>query len=209
MSVDDAVLFADAELAQGRLVVLELGPVATVVRIGREIRDAIARLWSAGRAVVLTTMPPMQGGQEDRDEEGPTTMAEDPGLRRMVGRYDVLASESEDGGVQRGQSGRRDPESDVVAWRALVAKIGSRPARALLAGGGYAVRSHLWPQHVLYIVTPEIIKVVNEGIYVSSICVVATDGGSRWDAVLNRISLLEAGADGEVQVYATGELRRR
>src|SRR5260370_1947509 len=106
----------------------------------------------------------------------------------------------------RGGEGRGggDPESDVVAWRALVEKIGKRQARAIFSGGGYAVRSWLWPEHVLYVVTPEIIKVVNQGVHVSSICVVPLDGGSRWDAVLNPISLLEAGGGRRVAGVAPG-----
>jgi hypothetical protein len=97
---------------------------------------------------------------------------------------------------------------EFKAWRGLVERIGQRQARGLLAGGGYAVRSQLWPT-VLYVVTPDEIKVIDRGRQMSRICIVATDNSSIWDTVLARIQLLESGPDGEVQVYATGQIQNR
>jgi hypothetical protein len=83
--------------------------------------------------------------------------------------------------------------------------IGARDAQAMLAGGGVAVRSQLWPG-LIYIVAQDIIRVVNQGMLVGRICIVPVDGGSIWDAILSRIQLLQSGADGEAQVFGSGNI---
>ncbi len=211
MDLEGAVRFADAELAQGRFVIVEFGAESLVVRVGREIADFVRRLWKGVGKVTVTTMVPLRGGQEERtgyDSDLPLGAAGPTGAVEMppaFGDFDGV----EEGGRRARRVGRSiaSPEAEVRAWRALVDRIGERTARGMLAGGGYAVRSKLWP-HLLYVVTPETVKVVNQGMQVSRICIVATDGGSVWDAVLSRIQLLESGADGEVQVFATGQLQR-
>lgn len=192
LGLDETVKFADAELAQGRVVILEMGEESMVVRVGKDIIEFVKRLFGKGQPTV-TTMAPMAGGAIDVP----------PPMPPSVGYHDGATAES-----PRRRDGQRyaPPEAEMRAWTALVERIGERGARGMLAGGGYAVRSAIWP-YILYVVTPEIIKVVNQGVHVSSICIVTTDGSSVWDTVLNRIQLLEAGADGEVQVYATGRVQ--
>lgn len=194
LGLDETVKFADAELAQGRVVILEIGSESQVIRIGEDIVAWVKRLFGKGQPT-LTTLAPMAGGAVEIP----------PPIPPLFARRDY------DGPVATGQpsvDGRRyaPPEAEVRAWNTLVERIGERGARGMLAGGGYAVRSTLWP-YIVYVVTPEIIKVVNQGVHVSSICIVTTDGSSVWDTVLNRIQLLEAGADGEVQVYAAGRVQ--
>lgn len=195
MSIDGAVWFADSEIALGRAVILEIGAESLVVRIGQEIRDFISRVLGGRKEPkpTLTTITPMAGGEIDS--------APIPEPMPLPRRYD-----SEAPSLGREVTVRRSaPEADIRAWGALVERIGLRSARGMLVGGGYAVRSALWP-YILYVVTPDIIKIVNQGMQVGRICIVAQDGGSIWDVVLNRIQLLESGVDGEVQVYATGQL---
>lgn len=196
MSIDGAVWFADSEIALGRAVILEIGDESLVVRVGHEIKDFIRRVLGGKKEPkpTLTTITPLAGGQMD---EPPMPI---PIPRRYDGQPGAEAR-----AVPQQRMPYTSPEADIRAWGALVERIGERSARAMLAGGGYSVRSTLWP-YVIYVVTPEIIKVINQGMQVGRICIVALDGGSIWDVILNRIQLLESGIDGEVQVYATGQL---
>ncbi len=204
LTLRGAVRFADAELAAGRAVILEMGEESLIVRKGREIIGAI-RKWLGRGKPVLTTITPMAGGQENAAAEIPLP----PVLPYQRSDQPEAAAMAEPG--RYGGDGLRrrlvSPTADVVAWNALVDRIGERAALGMLAGGGWAVRSTMWPG-VLFVVTPEIIKIVNQGMHVSSICIVSRDGGSIWDVVLNRIQLLSSGADGEVQVFATGAFQR-
>lgn len=203
MSIEGAVWFADSEIAMGRAVILEIGAESLVVRVGREIRDFISRVLGGRKEPkpTLTTITPMAGGEID-----PPPIPDIP--MPPPRRYDGAQAEAPRYGGTLAREVtvyRSAPEADIRAWGALVERIGERSARGMLVGGGYAVRSALWP-YILYIVTPDIIKIVNQGMQVGRICIVAQDGGSIWDGVLNRIQLLEGGVDGEVQVYATGQL---
>lgn len=197
LSLAEAVKFADTELAQHRAVIVEIGSESLVVRTGKEIIDFVRRVLGGKKEPkpTVTTLTPMAGGAVDR--------LPPPNPIVMPTQYDgPVALEAR---MPRTIMPRTPPEADLRAWQALIERIGERAARAIIAGGGFSVRSTLWP-YVLYVVTPDIIKVVNQGVQVSRICIVAQDGGSIWDAVLNRIQLLEAGIDGEVQVFATGAL---
>lgn len=204
MCLADAVRFADSELAQGRLVFLEMGEESWMIRKGREIAEWVKKLFKpgAGEQPKVTTFAPMAGGEIDVAE-----VPEMPPLptRRDYGR-DVQMEGQGPRPYPTANPPRVAPPAEIRAWEALCARIGTHAALAMVAGGGYAVRSKLW-RHVLYVVTPEIIKVVNQGVQVSAICIIPTDGVSVWDAVLNRISLLEAGEEGEVQVFGTGQLQ--
>lgn len=199
LSLSEAVHFADAELALHRAVILEIGSESLVVRTGKEIIDFVRRVLGGKKEPkpLVTTLTPMAGGAVDR--------LPPPNPMVMPLRYDGPAAMEAPMNRMPGTLSRTPPEADLRAWQALIERIGERAARAIIAGGGYSVRSTLWP-YVLYVVTPDIIKVINQGVQVSRICIVALDGGSIWDAVLNRIQLLEAGIDGEVQVFATGAL---
>jgi len=196
LSLSEAVMFADTELASHRAVILEIGSESLVVRAGKEIRDFIRRVLGGkkGPKPLLTTLTPMAGGAVDI-----------PPPVLMPPRYDgpQAMPMEERGGRMPSTLRHTPPEVDMRAWQALVERIGERAARAIIGGGGFSVRSTLWP-YVLYVVTPDIIKIINQGVQVSRICIVAIDGGSIWDAVLNRIQLLEAGVDGEGQIFATG-----
>lgn len=203
LSLWEAVAFADAELAQGRAVIVEVGTESQIVRVGKEIVDFVRRLFGRGQKAqpTVTSLTPMAGGETEQPPEGPAPLV--PYLARYYRGGNSPPSVMEDSS-RRGH--RAAPEAEMRAWDALVARIGESAARGLLNGGGYTVRSTLWPS-VIYVVTPEIIKVVYFGMQVGRICIVASDGASIWDVVLNRIQLLHAGVDGEAQVFATGELR--
>ena len=109
------------------------------------------------------------------------------------------------------EQGRQPGKEEVTvlnprAWRALVATEGEAAVAPLLHGGAIPVRSALWP-NVVYLVRTDQIAVLREGQQVASICLQLADGGPVWDVVANRLQLLRAGPDGEVQVWATGNLR--
>src|SRR5712692_7059020 len=66
MSLEDTVAFADAEMAVGRAVIVEIGAESLLVRKGREIADFIRRvLGGKPGKVEVSTITPMAGGQEN------------------------------------------------------------------------------------------------------------------------------------------------
>jgi len=210
MTLEGSVMFVDEELARGRLVILDIAGESWVIRTGREVVDFVRRVLGGKKEPQpkLTTLSPMAGGSGE-DGTGATEAMPVPMPVMPRADYDgpgAMAVEApRPYGLQ--QPRMADPRAEVRSWQELVARIGETAARAMLVGGGYAVRSKLWP-YVVYVVTPQTIKVINQGVQVSSICIISPDSSPLWDVVLNRIDLLQAGVEGEVQVFATGEIRR-
>lgn len=105
------------------------------------------------------------------------------------------------GGPERTTNSRPlDLAAEMRAWQGLVDAEGEAAALSLVRNGAIAVESALWPR-VYYLVTTSTIKVLREGHIVTALCLQPADGASIWDAVATRLSLLRAGATGEIQVW--------
>lgn len=133
LSVEDTVQFADSELAQGRLVFLEMGDDSWMIRTGREIADWVKKLFKpgAGKQPKVTTFAPMAGGELDVADlpEFPPVPA-----RRYTDGPQV---EARGYGERPATLSRVAPPAEIKAWEALCARIGNHAALAMVVGGGY------------------------------------------------------------------------
>ena len=208
--------FVDARLAEGRAVVAESGGQSLAVWSGREVLDFLlgrrrraATEAKAAPTEEVTVLNPMRGGADLPVEVAAQVVAAavqhgrgDRGEDRFGGLRQEAPMPTYPTTAGGHPSVRLDPVAEVRAWEALREREGEGPAMALAAGGAVAVRSHLWPG-VVYLVRVGTIQVLREGQTVSMLCLQLADGGPVWDAVANRLSLLRAGEEGEVQVWAT------
>ena len=218
LDLDDLPAFADWTLAEGKLVVAESGDESLVVRVGQQILDFFrgrrARAEAEGRQKPkeeVTVLNQMAGGQDEApDLDGAAEIAAVLSAASAARRGGFVGVEEHSAPVSMSTQQRRyeplDGHAEMRAWRALVAREGEAVVAPLLHGGAIPVRSALWP-NVVYLVRTDQIAVLREGQQVASICLQLADGGPIWDAVANRLQLLRAGPDGEVQVWATGVAR--
>ena len=217
LPLDALPAFADEHLAAGRAVIAEYGDESLLIRVGREIVDFFKRLRGTGerRTERVTVTNPMRGGVDVAE-------APDAPTHETTARVLSAALQARNGGgnfsgtdalgyAMVGPPPVRDyapkgmplnPEAEMRAWQGLVDKEGEAAALALTRDGAIPVRSTLWPG-VVYLVKLGTVHVVRDGQIVSALCLQLADGGSVWDAVANRLSLLRAGEDGEVSVWAT------
>lgn len=210
LPLDQLPAFIDRHLAEGRLVVAESGDESFVLRIGREIIDFFLgrRKASAAKPKEEITVLNRLGGGSDSDE----------GQVELVGEVLSAAATARQGGnafrdvpiaapgllplVQGPRNPRLDAAAEMRAWRGLVDKEGEATVAPLLHGGAIGVRSTLWPE-VLYLVSTGGIAVLHQGRVQTRLCLQILDGAPVWDAVASRLSLLRAGVEGEVEVWAT------
>ena len=221
LSLEALPAFVDEHLGLGRAVIAESGDESLLIRVGREILDFFRSRRRAGapKSERVTVTNPLRGGAD-----GPQDAAATRATAAMTTQ--VLASAVQAQAQTRGLEFRNTPavypqeippppqgqamlrgaalnaEAEMRAWQALCEHEGEATARTLAREGAIAVRSTLWPG-VIYLVRVGTIQVLRDGQTVSALCLQVADGGSVWDAVANRLSLLRAGADGEIQVWAT------
>lgn len=221
VTLADLPAFLDQHLATGKAVVAESDGVSQIIRLGREILDFFLGRRKKGGAKPkeeVTVLNPMRGGSD-----GPTTEATAQVIAvametRERGPYATAEPRQNDvsaGGFLLGNGrtaarGSRpmDPMAEMRAWQGLCDKEGEAAVMPLLHGGALAVRSTLWPA-VVYLVKPETVLVLREGQVVSALCLQLADGGSIWDAVANRLSLLRAGGAGEIALWASANAMNR
>ena len=211
LPLGDLPAWIDARLADGKAVVAESGAESRVIQLGRDILDFFLGRRRAGATPreEVTVLNPMRGGADVPMEVAAQVVAaaiqHGPDGRRGLGRDEAMAmpirSSTTSFQAGAGAPGRLDPAAEVRAWEALREREGEGPAMALAAGGAVAVRSHLWPG-VVYLVRVGTIQVIRDGQTVSNLCLQLADGGPVWDAVANRLSLLRAGEEGEIEVWA-------
>ena len=204
--------FADEHLAAGRAVIAEYGDESLLIRVGREILNFFRGRRRAGeqRTERVTVTNPMAGGVDGPDEatnEATTARVLLSALQARNGR--VSRDENGPMPVPQGYSNAAtrgapllNPEAEMRAWQALCEKEGEAAALALTRDGAIPIRSTLWPA-VIYLVKVGTVQVIRDGQMVAALCLQLTDGGSVWDAVANRLSLLRSGEDGEIRVWAT------
>ena len=200
--LEDLPAWIDARLAEGKAVVAESDAESRVIQLGRDILDFFLgrrRKGAAKPKEEVTVLNPMRGGSDTPVD--------------VTAQVVLAAAQGRDGGgpmqaMGRGPisempvTGRRlDAVAEVRAWEALREREGEGPAMTLAAGGAVPVRSHLWPG-VVYLVRVATIQVLRDGQIVANLCLQLADGGPVWDAVANRLSLLRAGEEGEIHVWA-------
>ena len=207
--------FADEHLAAGRAVIAEYGDESLLIRIGREILDFFRGRRRAGeqRTERVTVTNPMAGGVDGPDEATNEATTARVLLSALQARNGQAGNDERLGGsapvpmpgyamMTRGAGPPLNPEAEMRAWQALCEKEGEAAALALTRDGAIPIRSTLWPA-VIYLVKVGTVQVIRDGQMVAALCLQLTDGGSVWDAVANRLSLLRSGEDGEIRVWAT------
>lgn len=226
LPLDDLPGFVDARLAEGKNVVAESGMESLAIWSGRDLLDFFLRRRkkTAAEDTVapkeeVTVLNRMAGGS-DADDIPVELTTQVLAAAVQYGRGDSSRNEAPmyppastypppmplEQLAYGLHASRLDPVAEVRAWQALREREGEGPALALAAGGAVVVRSHLWPS-VVYLVRLGTIQVLREGQTVATLCLQLADGGPIWDAVANRLSLLRAGEEGEIQVWATATAR--
>jgi len=183
--------FVDEEVRQGRCVVAEVGDESFIGRVGRAVVDWFrARRGADGKPKAeerVTALPPMAGGS------GPPAMA-------MQRRYEATLGAQSQPFTPSASLGT-NPQAWSRSWDALVEHVGESRATALMHGGGISSKSTFWPE-VFYIITSERVKVIGWGIQICTLCLQTTDGSPPWDRVLAILTMLDAGAEGETEMWA-------
>ena len=174
--------FADEHLAAGRAVIAEYGDESLLIRVGREILNFFRGRRRAGeqRTERVTVTNPMAGGVDGPDEA--TTTAR------------VLLSALQ---ARNGQAGN---DERLVGSAPI-----SMPGYAMMTRGAGAPLNPEAEMRAWQALCEKegTVQVIRDGQMVAALCLQLTDGGSVWDAVANRLSLLRSGEDGEIRVWAT------
>ena len=219
LPLDALPAFIDRHVAGGRIVIAESGDDSLVVRVGRQILDFLLgrrkSAMEAGRErpkEEVTVLNQMAGGSGDEEL--------DPDAAETMGQVLAIAASAQARPQQevamapampamyapRSTTSRPlDPMAEMRAWRALIDKEGTAAVQPLLHGGAIGVQSALWP-NVLYLVSTAGIAVLHEGRIQARLCLMLADGAPIWDAVANRLQLLRAGREGEIEVWATANV---